>query len=332
MYFRIEDCIRFSFISSFVYVVAVLRTAHNVETIAWSLWWAFITVFARITANHKTLYKRAPDWWETWNTRLLFSSTAVAILYACGIPYAWVGCLFLRASSFKTLAFFGFIGWSVLMLAGVCDVEYWPPLLLALAMVKQWAEKERCEPVVYWARRSVVTALHQEIRWCIWCKAVFPHVLRTDVSVLAWLITALIMLHRWVMFIQPKKTFMFKNMPATHVPAPSIDTAIACTICKRVLQIDDEERVYEKRAAPTETKKTTKKKKQAPRRRNDKKMFTKPKMRQPGYVQQVQHPQPQQQMHYVQQQPAYTPQDAQAYAQQFGIETQPADEDVCDFI
>ena len=116
---------------------------------------------------------------------------------------------------------------------------------------------------------------------------------------------------------------MFKNMPATHVPAPSIDTAIACAICKRALQIDDEERVYEKRAAPTETKKTTKKK-QAPRRHNDKKMFTKPKMRQPGYAAGTT-PQPQQQMHYVQQQPAYTPRSTGIRAT-FGIETQPADE------
>ena len=307
MTFRIEDCIRFSFIPSIVYLLAILRTSHTWETILWSLWWAFLTVFARITANHKTLYKRSPDWWERWNARLLFSSTFVCVLYACNVPYAWAGCIVLRASSYKTLSFLGFVTWAVLVVSGVCTFDYWPCIFLLMAVTKQWAEKERCNPVIYWSRRSIVTFLHQEMRWCIWCKAVFPHVVRQDVTVLAWLITAVIMMHRWIMYIPPKKVFIYKSMPPTHVPAPSIETALACSVCKPLVQIDDEERMYDSSSTRVERKVVKKVKKQE-RQEAHNPMFSKPDIRHT----------------------AYTQQDVQQYVGQ--IATQPIQEDVCDFI
>lgn len=330
MYFRIEDCIRFSFLPSVVYILAVLRTSHTVETIIWSLWWALITIIARVTTEHKTMYKKSPDWWETLNARLLFSSTLVSVLYACNVPYAWVGCFMLRASSYKTLSFVGFVVWSVLLMAGVCTFEYWPCLFLVLAMAKQWAEKERCDPIVYWARRSVTTFLHQEIRWCIWCKAVFPHMIRVDVSMLAWLITAVIMLHRWIMYIPPKKTFIYKTMPPTHVPAPSIETALACTICKPFVQIDDEERVYEKRHVP-ETKEKPKKRKKRAYKKRENSMFQQPAMKQSAYVQPT-HVQQQgytQDQGYAQHQ-GYTQEDVHQFASQYM--DGPVDTSPCDFI
>lgn len=318
MYFRIEDCIRFSFIPSVVYVLAILRTSHNWETILWSLWWGFVTIFSRITANHKTMYKKTPAWWETWNARMLYASSVVSILYACNIPYAWAGCFLLRASSYKTLYFIGFIIWVVLVSSGVCVLEYWPILFLVIAMTKQWAEKERCDPVIYWARRSVVTALQQEIRWYIWCKAVFPHVVRIDVSVLAWLITFVVMIHRRIVYVAPKKVFIFKSMPLTHVPAPSIETALECTICKKNVQIDDEERMYEKKTNVDMKTKVVKKEKK--KRKLNKPMFEKPAMKHQPYVQR--------QEYNVQQ---YTPQEAQQFAQQCGA-SQDQNYEVCDFI
>jgi len=321
MYFRIEDCIRFSFIPSIVYALAILRTSHNLETIIWSLWWVFVTIFARVTVNHKTLFKQTPGWWENMNARLLYASCVVSILYACNVPYAWLGCFIMRASSYKTLYFIGFIVWSVLMAAGVCTLEYWPVLFLVTAMTKQWAEKERCNPLIYWTRRSIVTALHQEIRYCIWCKAVFPHAVRTDVTVLAWLIMFVVMIHRRIVYVAPKKVFIFTSMPPTHVPAPSIETALECAICKKYIQIDDEERVYTKQPNDVrDKKKKTKKKKKKERRGESKPMFAKPAMKQSGIV-------------YQQTQPRtheYTQQDAMNFAHQYGAQ-EPTD-DVCDFI
>lgn len=246
MKFLIEDCIRFSFIPTLLYTVAILRSSHSPATIMWALWWCFVTIFSRVSVSHRTLYNRSPEWWDTWNARLLFSSTLTAILYACGVPYAWLGCFVLRASSFKTLSFFGFGLWVILCAASVVPWDWWPLLFIVLAVIKQWAEKERSDPVIYWARRSLVNALHQDIRWCLWCKAVFPHYVRSDVMILAWVLTTVFILHRWMVYIQPKKVFKFINLPKDHVPAPSIETALACAICKAHVQIDDEERMYDK--------------------------------------------------------------------------------------
>lgn len=244
--FRIEDSIRFSFVPTCVYLLAVLRSSHTIETISWTLWWALFSAIARVTVEHKTFYRRTPGWWEAWNARCIFATTSMAVLYACEVPYAWCGVFLLRVAGAKRIAFIGFITWCVLLLAGVIHFKPWPLLLLLWAVAKQWSEKERSDPVVYWARRSAVTALHQEIKWCIWCEAVFPHVVRHDVTMLAWVITFTMALHRWIIHVPPKKVYKFTDMASNHVPAPSIEAALACPYCKSNLQIDDEERVYDK--------------------------------------------------------------------------------------
>lgn len=270
--FRIDDSIRFSFVPTCIYLIAVLRSSHTLETICWTLWWAVFSIIARVTVEHKTFYKRTPGWWEAWNARCIFATTCMAVLYACQVPYAWCGVFLLRAAGAKRVAFVGFFAWCIFLAAGVVAFKPWPVLLLVWAITKQWSEKERCDPVVYWARRSAVTALHQEIKWCIWCEAVFPHIVRHDVTALAWVITFVMALHRWAVHIPPKKVYKFTEMAATHVPAPSIEAALACGYCKSKLQIDDEERVYDKKAAPSK-KTATKKSKQPETRQAQRPMF-----------------------------------------------------------
>lgn len=257
--FRIEESIRFSFVPTCIYLIAVLRSSHTIETISWTFWWAIFSSIARITVEHKTFYRRPPGWWEAWNARCIFATTCMAVLYACEVPYAWCGVFLLRVGGSKRIAFLGFIAWCILLLGGVISFKPWPVLLILWAVAKQWSEKERRDPVTYWARRSAVTALHQEIKWCIWCEAVFPHVVRHDVTALAWVITLTMALHRWIVHVPPKKVYKFTDMAENHVPAPNIDAALACPYCKANVQIDDEERVYDKQARPKKTKQTVKK-------------------------------------------------------------------------
>ena len=121
------------------------------------------------------------------------------------------------------------------------------------------------------------------------------------------------MMHRWIMYIPPKKVFIYKSMPATHVPAPSIETALACSVCKPLVQIDDEERMYDSSSTRVE-KRVAKKVKKQERKEGHNPMFSQPTIRHAAYTSQA----------------AYTPQDVQQYVGQ--LNTQPIEDDVCDFI
>ena len=247
MYLRTNECIMLSFLPSVFHFFAIILSNNAWVQIGWAVWWGLSTTIARVASKHVTVYKRSPAWWETMHARFVFGTTCASVLTACDIPYAWCGGLILlsRAGP-KRVAFIGMLVYGLLGASGIVRLKSWPLLVIAWVVAKQWSEKERCDPEVYWLRRSLVTLLHQEIKWCLWCEWVFPHEVRWDVSVFSWVVLLVIVVQRMLVAGGTVVVYKFASMPADHVPAPSLESALACPVCKRQLHVNDEERVYDK--------------------------------------------------------------------------------------
>ena len=244
---RTNEVILLSFLPCLFHLLAILRSSYAPVSILWALWWTASTLVARVASKHVAVYKRSPAWWETWNARFIFGTTCAAVLTACDVPYAWGACFLLVSHwAAKRVAFVGVVVFAVLAGAGVVRVRAWPALLLVWCVAKQWSEKERCDPCTYWDRRSVVTVLHQELKWFLWCEWTFPHVVRYDVTLFAWSIMVVVVVVRYMTFRGSIVTYRFESMPPDHVPAPTTDAASACAVCKSLLHTNDEERVFDK--------------------------------------------------------------------------------------
>ena len=240
------------FIGPLIWTFVALSTPKTIEAGIFTLWFVLTNLYDMCEISHERIYKYSPDQISKWRRYLCTETVITCWFSSMGFPKLSVlGILLIkvlknpiRISSvlgmiwmlFWGLSFF--INW--IWFLGV-QPRWYGLFIISWGLIR-YAIKLEIEALstgtnslkkymIIWLLRFAEQIILSSVRWFTWCDCVFPYQQRYDVWFYGLLLTSIGM---WlVSYKRPQKMLKFEQaFDEFHMPAPCVDTAQKCNICR----------------------------------------------------------------------------------------------------